>query len=93
MRKYHDLATELSAASSRWIGDAEDNEADTAKPHPLLVRSSMGQAELTAQAPIHLEAALCQANVSLGPGSLMSRLRTMLPDPLLEDDERFRWPS
>lgn len=45
------------------------------------------------QAPLHLEAALSQANVSLGPGSLMSRFRTMLPDPLLEDDERFRWPS
>ena len=46
-----------------------------------------------AQAPLHLETALSQANVSLGPGSLMSRFRTMLPDPLLEDDERFRWPS
>lgn len=37
IRKYHDLATELSAASLRWAGDAEDDD-DSAKPHPLLVR-------------------------------------------------------
>ena len=93
MRKYHDLATELSAASSRWTGDAEDNEDDMAKPHPLLVRRPAHASADDIQAPIHLEAALCQANVSLGPGSLMARFETMLPDPMLEDDERFRWPS